>query len=77
MDGLDHDLAVLDASRQESLYRNYIVGRVAELGSIPVKDGEVLIKMGRNLSVEHVDRLGDHQIYSQVVRLMYLQTATR
>ena len=39
VDGLDHDLAVLDASRQEALYRNYIVGRVAELGSIPVKDG--------------------------------------
>ena len=39
VDGLDHDLAVLDSSRQEALYRNYIVGRVAELGSIPVKDG--------------------------------------
>ena len=59
MDGLDHDLAVLDASRQESLYRNYIVGRVAELGSIPVKDGEVLIKMGRNLSAEHVGLQSD------------------
>ena len=40
VDGLDHDLAVLDSSRGEGLYRNYIVGRVAELGSIPVKDGE-------------------------------------
>jgi len=38
VDGLDHDLEVLDASRQDALYRNYIVGRVAELGSIPVRD---------------------------------------
>ena len=41
VDGLDHDLAVLDSSRQEALYRNYIIGRVAELGSIPVKDSKL------------------------------------
>ena len=57
MDGLDHDLAVLDASRQESLYRNYIVGRVAELGSIPVKDGELDKQNSRKMNGGHFDTL--------------------
>ena len=48
VDGLDHSLNALNAVRDvnnstsddKGVYRNYILGRVAELGSIPVNDGE-------------------------------------
>ena len=41
VDGLDHSLAALSAIRRQGpIYRNYILGRVGDLGSIPVKDGE-------------------------------------
>ncbi len=39
VDGLDHSIGPLDEARKDNLYRNYILGRVEELGSIPVKDG--------------------------------------
>ena len=38
VDGVDEKLENLNRARRQKLYRNYILGRVAELGSIPVKD---------------------------------------
>lgn len=39
IDGLDHNLGALNSiRRQGNVYRNYILGKVAELGSIPVND---------------------------------------
>lgn len=39
VDGLDHKLESLAACRDMKIYRNYILGHVGELGSIPVNDG--------------------------------------
>jgi hypothetical protein len=41
VDGLDHAIGPLDTARVDHLYRNYIIGNVDELGSIPVRDGKM------------------------------------
>ena len=42
VDGLEHNEKALGEIRRAKFYRNCILGRVADMGSIPVNDGEFI-----------------------------------